>query len=83
MENKSLITELNCFRWKDDKSLERDFFGIQIEPTQDIEEAIKRAKSESDGDTFVCGYYTNGKDYGGGEYHSLRESKLKRDEILL
>ena len=78
-----LITELNCFRWVDDESLEKEYFGIQIEPTNDIEEAIKRAKKEADGDTFVCGYYTDGKDYGQGEYHGLSESKLKRDEMLL
>lgn len=77
------ITELNCFRWKEEYSSEREYFGIEIEKTQDMAEAIKRAKNEADGETFVCGYYIDGDGYGKGEYHGLFESKLKVEMLML
>lgn len=77
------ITELNCFRWKEEDSNEQEYFGIEIEKTKDIAEAIKRAKNEADGETFVCGYYTDGDGYGKGEYHGLFESKLKVEILML
>lgn len=80
--DEAFITEFNCFVWNGD---EKKYFGIRIEPTKDVEEAIELAKNENDrsGDVWACGVYINGKYYGDGTYKSLEEVGIAEEYILL
>ena len=65
-----MITELNCYKEieKENDEIEREYFGIEVTPTDSLNNAIEEAGNlEGDGETYVCGYYVDGICYGDGE----------------
>jgi hypothetical protein len=76
------ITEVNCFTYKPDG--EREYFGVQIEPTDDPMEALKKAKIHVTTDeTYATGFYIDGQYYGNGTYKGLWELGIDEELIFL
>ena len=66
-EKSRIVNEFSCFIYKNMDTGEKEWFGIEIEPTSNIDEAIlivkEKAKEKNDVVIYASGYYFDGNSY--------------------
>jgi hypothetical protein len=74
-----MIYELNCYYHN--KKHEKVFYGIKVEPTEDLNDAVRQAKEQVDWGrpVYAVGYYVNGGcQDAGSEYKLMSRICLNR-----